>query len=202
MIFSKRYKPFAHFKFRKMSFLILLVSVSLLHLSFTQKWFMSVNIYSFHIRTLMGEEIDMSRFKGKRLLIVNTASKCGFTPQYADLEKLYKKYGGKNFEIIGFPSNDFGHQEPGSNSEINTFCQKNYGVSFTMAEKVHVKGDSICDIYRWLTHKDKNGKMNSHVKWNFQKYMIDENGNLVGVVSSFKSPDCKKIIDWLEGKNK
>ncbi|MBS1637952.1 MAG: glutathione peroxidase [Bacteroidetes bacterium] len=163
---------------------------------------MQVNIYSFHIRTLSGEELDLSKFKGKRLLIVNTASKCGFTPQYAQLEDLYKKYKDKNFEIIGFPSNDFAHQEPGSNSEIQEFCQKNYGVSFTMAEKVHVKGDSICDVYRWLTHKDRNGKMSSHVKWNFQKYMIDESGNLVGVVSSYKSPECKKIIQWLEGKKK
>ncbi|MBI3520130.1 MAG: glutathione peroxidase [Bacteroidetes bacterium] len=158
------------------------------------------SIYQFKAKTIDGEELRFESLKGKKILIVNTASKCGFTPQYKDLEALYEKYKDNNFVIIGFPCNQFGNQEPGTSSDIKSFCTKNYGVSFPMMEKVHVKGDSICDIYAWLTSKTKNGVQSSSVKWNFQKYMIDENGFLVGHVSSFKSPSCSKIINWIEGK--
>ncbi len=156
------------------------------------------SIHQFKCKTLDGAIFDFSTLKGKKILIVNTASKCGFTPQYKQLEELYKKYKTKNFEIIGFPCNQFKHQEPGTNSEIKTFCTRNYGVTFLMMDKVNVKGDSICDIYKWLTRKQENGVMNSSVKWNFQKYMIDENGFLVDYVSFFKSPLSSKIINWIE----
>lgn len=158
------------------------------------------SIHQFKVKTLEGTEFDFTQLKGKKVLIVNTASKCGFTPQYKELEALYEKYKEQNFTIIGFPCNQFGSQEPGSSSEIHDFCTKNYGVTFLMMEKVNVKGDSICDIYKWLTSKDKNGVMSSSVKWNFQKYMIDENGFLVDYVLSFKSPNCSKITKWIEKK--
>lgn len=157
-------------------------------------------LFQFKVSTLEGETLDFSTLKGKKILIVNTASKCGFTPQYKELEELYEKYKDKNFMIVGFPCNQFGKQEPGSSSDIKSFCTRNYGVTFPMMAKVNVKGDSISDIYKWLTSKDVNGVEGSSVKWNFQKYMIDENGFLVGHVGSVKSPKCDKIINWIEGK--
>lgn len=158
------------------------------------------SIHQFKATTIDGEVFDFSTLKGKKVLIVNTASKCGFTPQYEDLEKLYKEYKDKNFVIIGFPCNQFGEQEPGNSSEIKEFCTKNYGVTFPMMEKVNVKGDSISPVYAWLTNKELNGVENSSVKWNFQKYMIDENGYLIGNVSSLKKPYTKEIIKWLDKK--
>jgi len=158
------------------------------------------SIHQFSAKTIDGEELSLSSLKGKKILLVNTASKCGFTPQYKELEELYEKYKDKKFVIIGFPCNQFGNQEPGSSSDIKSFCSRNYGVTFQMMEKVNVKGDSVSDIYKWLTSKDENGVESSSVRWNFQKYMIDENGFLVDHVSSFKSPNCRKIIKWIEGK--
>ncbi len=158
------------------------------------------SIHQFKVKTIDGALFDFSSLKGKKILVVNTASKCGFTPQFKQLEELYEKYKDKNFVIVGFPCNQFGGQEPGSSSDIKDFCTKNYGVSFMMMEKVNVKGDSICDLYKWLTTKDRNGVESSSVKWNFQKYMIDENGYLVDYVLSFKKPDCSKITKWIEGK--
>ncbi|MDF2447771.1 MAG: Glutathione peroxidase [Bacteroidota bacterium] len=157
-------------------------------------------IYQFKAKTLEGSEFDFSTLRGKKILIVNTASKCGFTPQYKELEELYQKYKDKDFVVIGFPCNQFGEQEPGSNEEIKDFCSRNYGVTFPMMEKTNVKGDSISPIYKWLTSKSENGVENSSVKWNFQKYMIDENGFLVGNVSSLKGPMTSKIITWIEKK--
>jgi glutathione peroxidase len=158
------------------------------------------SIHQFKTKTIDGQEFDFSTLKGKKVLIVNTASECGLTPQYKQLEEVYEKYKDKNFTIIGFPANNFGSQEPGSNTEIKTFCTKNYGVTFQMMEKVSVKGDDMCEIYKWLTQKEKNGVASSVVKWNFQKYMIDEEGHLVDSVSPLKKPDCNKIISWIEGK--
>lgn len=152
------------------------------------------SIYDFKVEALDGSTIDFSDFKGKKILIVNTASKCGFTPQYEGLEDLYKKYKDK-LVIIGFPANDFGKQEPGSNDEIASFCKKNYGVTFPMAAKISVKGDDMAPIYHWLTNKDYNGVKNSSVKWNFQKYLIDEQGNLVEVFGSMVKPESQKLID-------
>ena len=158
------------------------------------------SFYDFTVQTIDGSNFKLSELKGKKVLVVNTASKCGFTPQYEELEDLYKKYGPDKFVIIGFPSNDFMSQEPGTNSEIREFCTKNYGVTFPMMAKVKVKGDSIAPIYQWLTKKSENGVLNSSVKWNFQKFMIDENGHLVDVVLSPFKPNCGTIINWLEGK--
>jgi len=156
------------------------------------------SFHSFKTETLEGEEFDMASLKGKKILVVNTASKCGLTPQYEELEKLYKEYGGDNFVIIGFPANNFKEQEPGSASEIREFCTRNYGVTFPMMNKISVKGDDMDPIYQWLTQKSKNGKLDSEVGWNFQKYMIDENGNLVNMVKPMKKPYTNKIIDWLK----
>jgi glutathione peroxidase len=157
-------------------------------------------IYEFKAETIDGEQLDFSKFKGKKILIVNTASKCGLTPQYEDLEKLNKKYKNNGLVIIGFPSNNFMKQEPGSNEEISNFCTKNYGVTFQMMSKISVEGDDKHEIYQFLTQKDKNGVENSKVKWNFQKYLIDENGRLVKNISPNKSPFDNDIINWIEGK--
>ena len=158
------------------------------------------SFYDLKAKTIDGKDFSFAELKGKKVLVVNTASKCGFTPQYEDLEKLYEKYKDKNFVIIGFPANNFMHQEPGSNTEIKEFCSKNYGVSFQMMEKISVKGDDMNAVYHWLTEKTLNTKMDSSVKWNFQKYMIDEKGNLVDVAFSNEKPMCDKIVNWIEGK--
>lgn len=155
------------------------------------------SIHQFTANSIEGKRIDLSGFKGKKLLIVNTASECGLTPQFKQLQEVYDMYKDKNLMIIGFPTNDFKHQDPGSNTEIKAFCERNYGVTFLMMEKITVKGDSIHPIYKWLTSKAENGVMKSHVKWNFQKYMVDEEGHLVDMVPPLKKPDNKKIINWL-----
>jgi glutathione peroxidase len=143
---------------------------------------------------------DFSKLKGKKILIVNTASKCGLTYQYEDLEALYKKYQD-SLEIIGFPSNDFMGQEPGTHKEIATFCKENYGVTFPIMAKVTVKGKEKHPIYQFLTEKSKNGLMDSKVKWNFQKYLIGEEGNLEKVISPKVEPFSEEIIHWIENKN-
>jgi glutathione peroxidase len=156
--------------------------------------------YNLKSKTIDGETFLFSSLKGKKVLVVNTASKCGNTPQYKDLQALYEKYKDKNLVILGFPENNFMGQEPGSNSDIKEFCTKNYGVTFPMMSKISVKGDDIDPVYVWLTSKAKNGVMDSKVKWNFQKYMIDEKGNLVGVVDPSEKPDSEKILNWINGK--
>jgi glutathione peroxidase len=156
--------------------------------------------YDFKVKTLDGGTFDFATLKGKRVLIVNTASKCGFTPQYKDLEELYKRYGGEKFVIIAFPANNFANQEPGTAAEIKEFCTKNYGVTFPMMEKISVKGNDMNPVYQWLTSKSENGLMDSEVKWNFQKYLIDENGNLKDVVYSKDSPLSDKIVAWVSAK--
>jgi glutathione peroxidase len=153
--------------------------------------------HDFTVTDIEGNSFELSALKGKKVLVVNTASKCGLTPQYEDLEELYREYAGNNFEIIGFPSNDFASQEPGTNEEIAEFCQKNYGVTFPMMAKISVKGDSIHPVYKWLTEKSENGVEDSKVAWNFQKYLIDEEGRLVGHVPPRKKPGTGEIIDWL-----
>lgn len=167
---------------------------------FKKKGAPTSSIHTFKVNTLEGQEFDFSDLKGKKILIVNTASKCGFTPQFEQLQALYEKYKDLNFVVVGFPCNQFASQDPGSAEEIKSFCTRNYGVSFPMMEKVDVKGDQAAAIYKWLTSKEQNGVENSSVKWNFQKYMIDENGFLVGNVPSYKKPDCDKIVNWIEGK--
>ena len=154
--------------------------------------------YDFTVTTIDGEEYPLSQLKGKKVLVVNTASRCGNTPQYEDLENLYKTYGGEKFTIIGFPANNFLSQEPGSNEEIKQFCTSKYGVTFPMMSKISVKGSDIAPVYQWLTSKEENGVMDAPVKWNFQKFMIDENGNLAGMVAPGDSPMSDKIVDWIK----
>lgn len=151
------------------------------------------SIYDFKVDALEGGSIDLAAYKGKKILIVNTASKCGYTPQYEGLEKLYEKYKS-NLVVIGFPANNFMFQEPGDNAEIKTFCQKNYGVTFPMAAKISVKGKKMHPIYVWLTQKKYNQFSDNSVKWNFQKYLIDEKGNLVGVFAPGVDPMSEEII--------
>lgn len=155
------------------------------------------SIYDFKVEALTGGTIDFSKFKGQKILIVNTASECGNTPQYADLEALYKKYKGK-LVIVGFPANDFGAQEPGSNKQIAAFCQKNYSVSFPMAAKISVKGDAIAPIYQWLTEDKYNHFKSTTVRWNFQKYLINEKGELVAVFDPRVKPMDPAIITAIE----
>jgi len=155
--------------------------------------------YDFTVLDIDGNEFALSQLSGKKVLVVNVASKCGLTPQYEDLQALYKEYGGDNFVIIGFPANNFLSQEPGTNDEIKTFCSSNYGVTFPMMSKISVKGNDMAPIYHWLTEKEKNGVLDSKVSWNFQKYLIDENGHLVDVVSPKTKPDDTKILDWIKG---
>ena len=154
-------------------------------------------IYSFKVKDLSGNEFDFASLKGKKILIVNTASKCGLTPQYKDLEAIYEKYKEKNFVIIGFPANNFASQEPGSSKEISQFCQLNYGVTFPMMEKVSVKGADMCEVYQFLTQKSKNGLQDSEVEWNFQKYLINEKGELEKVIAPQVLPTDASIVDWI-----
>ena len=154
------------------------------------------SIHKFKVSSIDGDKIDFSSFKGKKILIVNTASKCGYTPQYADLERLNKAYKNK-LVIVGFPANNFGGQEPGSNEQIAEFCQKNYGVSFIMAEKVSVKGEDTHPLFKWLTQKAENGVMDAEIKWNFTKFLLDEKGKLIGVFPSKVNPMGEEITKLL-----
>ncbi len=150
------------------------------------------SIYDFNVKSLDGKSINFADFKGKKILIVNTASKCGYTPQYESLEKLHQQYKDK-LVIIGFPANNFMFQEPGSNTEIKEFCKKNYGVSFLMAEKISVKGKDTHPLYVWLTQKKYNKVSDNSVKWNFQKYLIDERGNFMEMFAPSVDPMSKEI---------
>ncbi|MFM2231076.1 MAG: hypothetical protein RL607_2334 [Bacteroidota bacterium] len=158
----------------------------------------SESIYQFKVEDLEGNSFDFASLKGKKILVVNTASKCGLTPQYKELEALYKKYKDQNFVIVGFPANNFGQQEPGTNKEIATFCQKNYGVSFPMMAKVSVKGEDMCAMYQFLTQKSRNGLQDSQVEWNFQKYLIGTDGHLEKVVAPQVTPMDPQIVDWIK----
>lgn len=154
------------------------------------------NIYSFQIKSLDGGTIDFSQFKGKKILIVNTASHCGFTPQYSALEKLYQQYKDK-LVIVGFPSADFGDQEFHDNDSIKAFCQKNYGVTFPLTTRVDVKGDNTTPIYKYLCNKSENGVLDATISWNFNKFLIDENGNLIAHFDSKVTPDSEEITKYL-----
>lgn len=191
MLFMKFYNT----TFMKMNYLFLFVSMIVMPAAaLSQSGF-----YDFKVKTLEGGDFNFASLKGKKVMIVNTASKCGFTPQYKDLEELYEHSGGK-LVIVGFPANNFMNQEPGSAADIREFCTKNYGVTFPMMEKISVKGKDMHPLYQWLTSKAKNGDMDSEVKWNFQKYLIDENGKLVDVIYSKEKPGSDKVTAWLSGK--
>jgi glutathione peroxidase len=156
-------------------------------------------IYQYKVEDLSGDQFDFASLKGKKIMIVNTASKCGLTPQYKDLEAIYKEYKDQNFIIIGFPANNFASQEPGTNEEIGAFCQQNYGVTFPMMDKVSVKGDDMCEVYKFLTQKSKNGLQDSDVEWNFQKYLINEKGELEKVIRPRTLPTDPEVIKWIKG---
>jgi glutathione peroxidase len=157
------------------------------------------SIHQFKVTDLSGNTFDFASLKGKKVMVVNTASKCGLTPQYKDLETLYKIYKDKGFVIVGFPANNFASQEPGTNEEIAQFCQLNYGVTFPMMSKVSVKGSDMCEVYQFLTQQSKNGLQDSQVEWNFQKYLLNEKGELVKVISPRTLPNDAEIVNWIKG---
>lgn len=157
----------------------------------------SKTIYDYKVEALDGSEINFADFKGKKILIVNTASECGFTPQYADLEKLYQAYKEK-LVIVGFPANNFGGQEPGTNQEIGAFCQLNYGVTFPMATKVSVKGEDKASIFQFLTEKEYNGVKDTEILWNFTKFLLDENGKIIDTFGSRTKPLDNAIVQHLQ----
>lgn len=159
------------------------------------------SIYSFQVKDIDGNNFDLNTLKGKKVMIVNTASKCGFTYQYELLEEIYSNYKSHNFTIIGFPANNFMSQEPGNNQEIKEFCTANYGVSFPMMSKISVKGEDMHPLYQYLTQKNLNGVINSEVKWNFQKYLINENGQIDKIYYSKTKPNDPEIISWIKGEN-
>jgi glutathione peroxidase len=156
---------------------------------------LGTSIYSYKVNGLSGGKIDFSKFKGKKIMIVNTASKCGNTPQYAELEQLYEKYKDK-LVIIGFPANNFKEQEPGTNAEIQEFCKKNYGVTFTMAEKVSVKGDDIAPLFQYLVDEAKKKGIEDPIKWNFTKFLLDEKGNLITVIHNKTKPMSEEVLKY------
>ena len=156
------------------------------------------SIHQFKAKTLDGLDFDLATLKGKKVLFVNTASHCGFTYQYTKLQELYDSYKDKNFTILAFPSNSFKNQESGNSDEIKEFCKVHYGVSFQLMEKIEVSGNHIHPVYKWLTDKNLNGVKNSRVIWNFQKYLINEKGELVDYLYSFRLPNCRKITKWLD----
>jgi len=158
----------------------------------------NTSLYDFKVKDIDGKEFDMSTLKGKKVLIVNVASKCGLTPQYKLLQELYDRYKYSNFVILGFPANDFKGQEPGTDEDIKQFCTQNYGVTFPIMSKISVIGADKAPLYKWLTEKKQNGKFDAEVQWNFQKFMIDENGHIVDFVLPKESPLSEKIIKWVE----
>lgn len=159
-----------------------------------------ITLHDFTVSTLEGADYDLAQLTGKKVLIVNTASKCGNTPQYEGLQELYNKYGGEDFVIIGFPANNFLRQEPGSNEEIREFCTKEYGVTFPMMAKISVKGKDMHPLYQWLTQKELNDLKDSKVKWNFQKYLVDEEGKLVGMLPPKTKPLSEELVSWITGR--
>jgi glutathione peroxidase len=155
------------------------------------------SFYDFKAKDIDGNEIEMKKYKGKKVLIVNVASLCGYTPQYKELEWLHKNYKDSNLVILGFPCNDFSEQEPKGEKEIKTFCQKNYGVTFQMMSKISVKGNNVHPLYNWLQHKSENGVQDNDVKWNFNKFMISDDGTFQGYLPSKILPNDRIIIDWI-----
>ena len=174
---------------------LFILALSVITMAFTTS--NTKSLHDFKAKTLEGSDFNFANLKGKKVLIVNTASECGYTPQYKDLEALYEKYKSKNFVVIGFPCNDFGGQEPGTSKDIKAFCTKNYGVTFQMMEKVSIANSPI---YKWLTKKSENGVLDATVKWNFNKFLVDEKGNLVKYLPSNTKPMDVEITNWIEGK--
>lgn len=182
-------------KYRHMRSLVLALFFSIISISMIDD---DKSFYDFKVNDIDGKEFDLSSLRGKKVLVVNVASKCGLTPQYEKLQQLYEKYKDRNFVVIGFPANNFNGQEPGTNEEIKSFCVLNYDVTFPMMGKIDVVGKNKAPIYKWLTEKSENGKMDAEVQWNFQKFMIDENGQLVDVIPPREDPFSDRIIRWIE----
>ncbi len=180
----------------KIKFVVLTALLALSTLSAKEKEkLMAAPIYNFTMKTIEGKDKPLVDYKGKVVMVVNTASFCGNTPQYKQLEDIYKKYKDKGFIIIGFPANNFGKQEPGSDSDIKLFCEKNYGVSFDMFSKISVKGDDIHPLYKYLTTETE---FKGDVEWNFAKFLVDKNGNVVARFKARMKPDDKEIVAKLE----
>ena len=181
-------------KLMKASVLAIVILMMLPALSISQ----TQNFYDFTVADIDGNDFPFEQLKGKKIMVVNVASKCGYTPQYEQLQEVYEKYGAENFTIIAFPANNFMGQEPGSDDDIKAFCSENYGVTFPVMSKISVKGKDIDKVYEWLTSKKLNGVEDSSVKWNFQKYLISEDGTLVRVINPKTKPDDPIIINWIE----
>ncbi len=158
------------------------------------------SLHDFVVKDIYGDPFDLQKLAGKKVMVVNTASRCGLTPQYEELEQLYRTYRDHGFVVIGFPANNFMNQEPGTNEEIIAFCEENYGVTFPMMEKVSVKGNDIAPVYEWLTQKERNGVMDVSISWNFQKFLVDEEGLLVDVLSPRERPMSDAVIEWITKK--
>lgn len=174
-----------------------IVFIILSFLGFQQISSQAKSIHSFKVKGIDGKIIDFSKFKGKKILVVNTASECGFTGQYDDLEKLHKTYGTK-LVVVGFPANNFGGQEPGSDTEIATFCKRNYGVTFLLSGKTSVKGNDMTPIFAFLTKKEQNGVKNTVIMWNFTKFLLNEKGELIDTFISTTKPMSDKITKYLK----
>lgn len=175
----------------------ILTLISIMSLTLNSQTMVNSSIHQFKVADIYGDIFDFSKLKGKKVMIVNTASKCGLTFQYEALQKLYSQYKDLNFIVIGFPSNDFLWQEPGSNDEIIDFCEENYGVTFPMMSKVTVKGSKKHPIYQFLTQKSKNNFKDSRVTWNFQKYLINKDGRIEKIISPRTRPDSEEVVSWI-----
>lgn len=185
-------------KLLNITFALLLSVVSFAQTKTTKNTTMETTIYQFKVKDIKGNDFDLASLKGKKVMIVNTASECGLTPQYKQLEELYETFKNKNFVIIGFPANNFGAQEPGSNEKIESFCSLNYGVTFPMMSKISVKGDDTHPLYQFLTQKKLNQIIDSEVQWNFQKYLINPDGTLYKVIAPQTSPIDEEIVNWIK----
>lgn len=174
--------------------IVFIFSINMVQLNAQNK----ISLYDFAVTDIDGNEYDMSMLEGKKVMIVNVASKCGLTPQYEELQELYETYKDMGFIVIAFPSNNFNNQEPGTNNEIKEFCEVNYKVTFPIMDKVEVIGENKVPIYKWLTEKKVNGKLEQEVTWNFQKYLIDRDGQLNTVIMPKETPKSKEIIDWIK----
>ena len=179
----------------------LLILLSIMTLTLNAQTSIDNSIHQFKVADIYGNIFDFSQLKGKKVMIVNTASKCGLTYQYEALQKLYSQYKDLNFVIVGFPSNDFLWQEPGSNEDIIDFCEQNYGVTFPMMSKITVKGNKKHPIYQFLTQKSKNNYRDSRVTWNFQKYLINKEGRIEKIISPRTRPDSEEIVSWITDVN-
>jgi glutathione peroxidase len=172
--------------------------IELLPRAWAEEQGVKTSVYDFTVRDIDGREVSLAEFKGKVLLIVNTASKCGFTPQYAGLQKLYEKYRERGFVILGFPANNFLGQEPGTEAEIKSFCSRNYGVTFPMFSKISVKGKNIHPLYRFLTGEDTNPDFAGAITWNFNKFLIGRDGRILNRFGSRVAPDDRELIAAIE----